>query len=57
MGALIGAGIGAVVLFFFGDGFAMAFALAVEGIVFGGAVGAVIGLCVFVASLWLRKTT
>jgi hypothetical protein len=42
LGAIIGAAIGAIILFFFGDGFAMAFYLAAEGIILGGLVGGVI---------------
>lgn len=57
VGALIGALAGAVILFFFGDGFAMAFYLAGEGVVFGGFLGTVIGLLVFLASCRSRKPT
>jgi hypothetical protein len=40
---LIGAPIGAVILFFFGDGWAMAFYLAGEGIIIGGLIGGIVG--------------
>jgi hypothetical protein len=57
LGTLIGAAIGAVILFFFGDGFAMAFYLAAEGLILGGLVGATIGLLVFLLSVVTRKST
>ena len=41
--ALIGAVTCAIILFFFGDGWARAFYLASEGIVIGGVVGGIVG--------------
>jgi len=43
-GVLVGAALGAVILFFFGDGWAMALYLAGEGILIGGVIGGLVGV-------------
>jgi hypothetical protein len=42
--AVCGAGIGALILFFFGEGLAMALYLAVEGAILGFVIGGVVGM-------------
>ena len=54
-GAAIGSVVGAVVLFFFGDGFLMAFGLALEGAIFGCVVGIISAMVIAILSKAFRS--
>jgi hypothetical protein len=43
---------GALAMFWFGDGFRMAFGLALEGLVFGAAIGTLVGVFVLLIEKW-----
>ena len=53
--AVCGAGIGAFVLFFFGEGLAMALYLAVEGAIMGFVIGGLIGMVILLLLGALHK--
>lgn len=51
---LLGALSGGVALFWFGDGFAMALALALQGIVLGALIGTTLSILIALTSRWFR---